>query len=108
MIAPSDIPPDRPVLIAGPTASGKSALALAIAEAQGGVIVNADALQVFANWRILTARPPAACGASRYETTSFGSRSRTTAGASSARLNATSSCANAVPISGKPWNWASR
>ncbi|MGR3475148.1 MAG: tRNA (adenosine(37)-N6)-dimethylallyltransferase MiaA, partial [Sulfitobacter sp.] len=36
------LPPERPVLIAGPTASGKSALALAIAEAQGGVIVNAD------------------------------------------------------------------
>ncbi|WP_106203757.1 tRNA (adenosine(37)-N6)-dimethylallyltransferase MiaA [Aliiruegeria haliotis] len=52
-----DIPPDRPVLIAGPTASGKSALALRIAETQGGVIVNADALQVFANWRVLTARP---------------------------------------------------
>lgn len=51
------LPADRPVLIAGPTASGKSALALAIARAQGGVIVNADALQVFANWRILTARP---------------------------------------------------
>lgn len=51
------IDPARPVLIAGPTASGKSALALAIARAQGGVIVNADALQVFANWRILTARP---------------------------------------------------
>ncbi len=49
--------PDRPVLIAGPTASGKSALALAIARAAGGVIVNADALQVFENWRILTARP---------------------------------------------------
>lgn len=48
---------ERPVLIAGPTASGKSALALEIAAAQGGVIVNADALQVFANWRILTARP---------------------------------------------------
>lgn len=48
---------DRAVLIAGPTASGKSALALAIAEAAGGVIVNADALQVFANWRVLTARP---------------------------------------------------
>ena len=47
----------RPVLIAGPTASGKSALALAIAEAAGGVIVNADALQVFANWRVLTAGP---------------------------------------------------
>ena len=49
--------PDRPVLIAGPTASGKSALALALAARQGGVVVNADALQVFANWRILTARP---------------------------------------------------
>jgi len=49
--------PDRPVLIAGPTASGKSALALAVAAQQGGVVVNADALQVFENWRILTARP---------------------------------------------------
>jgi tRNA dimethylallyltransferase len=51
------IPDDRPVLIAGPTASGKSALALAIAETAGGVIVNADALQVYGNWRVLTARP---------------------------------------------------
>lgn len=51
--------PERPVLIAGPTASGKSALALAIAARAGGVIVNADALQVFANWRVLTARPSA-------------------------------------------------
>ena len=51
------VPKDRPVLIAGPTASGKSALAMAIAEASGGVIVNADALQIFENWRILTARP---------------------------------------------------
>lgn len=56
----SDIPPDRPVLIAGPTASGKSALALQIARRQGGVIVNADSVQVFANWRILSARPTAA------------------------------------------------
>lgn len=48
-----------PVLIAGPTASGKSALALAIAEKQGGVIVNADALQVWSCWRILSARPGA-------------------------------------------------
>lgn len=56
----SAISPDQPVLIAGPTASGKSALALEIAEAQGGVIINADALQVFDNWRILTARPPEA------------------------------------------------
>lgn len=52
-----DIHPDRPVLIAGPTASGKSALALRIAQDQGGVIVNADALQVFNGWRVLTARP---------------------------------------------------
>lgn len=51
------IPQDRPVLIAGPTASGKSALALAIAQAQGGVIINADALQVYGNWHLLTARP---------------------------------------------------
>ncbi|HDR28814.1 tRNA (adenosine(37)-N6)-dimethylallyltransferase MiaA [Rhodovulum sp.] len=52
-----ELDPARPVLIAGPTASGKSALALAIAEEQGGVIVNADALQVFEGWRVLTARP---------------------------------------------------
>ena len=45
------------MLIAGPTASGKSALALQIAKRQGGAIVNADALQVFENWRVLTARP---------------------------------------------------
>ncbi|MGB3409467.1 MAG: tRNA (adenosine(37)-N6)-dimethylallyltransferase MiaA [Jannaschia sp.] len=51
------IPNDRPVLIAGPTASGKSALALAIAGHGGGRIVNADALQVFAAWSVLTARP---------------------------------------------------
>lgn len=47
---------ETPILIAGPTASGKSALALAIAEAQGGRVINADALQVYADWRILTAR----------------------------------------------------
>lgn len=60
MRLPLDIAPDRPVLIAGPTASGKSALALEIARTQGGVIVNADALQVYENWRILSARPSAA------------------------------------------------
>lgn len=55
----ADLPPDRPVLLAGPTGSGKSALALALAEARGGVIINADALQVYRGWRILTARPTA-------------------------------------------------
>jgi tRNA dimethylallyltransferase len=49
--------PARPVLLAGATASGKSALALAIAAAQGRTVVNADALQVYARWRLLTARP---------------------------------------------------
>ncbi|RMD48957.1 MAG: tRNA (adenosine(37)-N6)-dimethylallyltransferase MiaA [Alphaproteobacteria bacterium] len=47
----------RPVLLAGPTASGKSALALALAERLGGEVVNADALQVYDCWRVLTARP---------------------------------------------------
>lgn len=47
------------MLIAGPTASGKSALALRIAETRGGVIVNADALQVWSCWRVLSARPTA-------------------------------------------------
>lgn len=45
------------VLIAGPTASGKSALALTLAEEAGGVVVNADSMQVYADLRILTARP---------------------------------------------------
>ena len=49
----------RHLLIAGPTASGKSALALAVAQAQGGLIVNADALQVWSCWRVLSARPSA-------------------------------------------------
>ena len=51
--------PEQPVLIAGPTASGKSALALEIAAAQGGVVVNADASQVYDCWRVITARPSA-------------------------------------------------
>lgn len=53
------VPRDMPVLIAGPTASGKSALALEIAAAQGGHIVNADASQVYGCWRVITARPSA-------------------------------------------------
>ena len=48
---------NTPVLIAGQTASGKSHLALEIAEKHGGIIINADAIQVYKNWRILTARP---------------------------------------------------
>ena len=48
------------VLIAGPTASGKSALALRLAEKLDGVIVNADSMQVYRDLRIITARPSAA------------------------------------------------
>jgi tRNA dimethylallyltransferase len=48
---------DKAVLIAGPTASGKSALALALAAAHGGVIINADSMQVYRDLRVLTARP---------------------------------------------------
>src|SRR3974390_3697343 len=44
-------------LIAGPTASGKAALALALAERLGGVIINADSMQVYRALRIITARP---------------------------------------------------
>ena len=45
------------ILIAGPTASGKSALALELAASLGGVIVNADSMQVYRDLRIITARP---------------------------------------------------
>lgn len=48
------------MLIAGPTASGKSALALLLAERTGGLIVNTDSMQVYRDLRILTARPTAA------------------------------------------------
>ena len=51
--------PNRVLLIAGPTASGKSALALEIARAENGVIINADSMQVYAELRVLTARPSA-------------------------------------------------
>ena len=45
------------ILIAGPTASGKSALALALAEKHGGVVINADSMQVYRDLSIITARP---------------------------------------------------
>ena len=47
------------ILIAGPTASGKSALALALAEKLGGEVINADSMQVYRDLRIMTARPTA-------------------------------------------------
>ncbi|MHA6728946.1 tRNA (adenosine(37)-N6)-dimethylallyltransferase MiaA [Devosia sp. A369] len=47
----------RAVLIAGPTASGKSALALAMARERDGVIVNADSMQIYDTLQVVTARP---------------------------------------------------
>jgi tRNA dimethylallyltransferase len=55
---PSALP--RIALIAGPTASGKSARAIALAEASSGIVINADASQVYRDLRILSARPSAA------------------------------------------------
>ena len=47
----------RAILIAGPTASGKSGLALRLAEQLGGTVINGDSMQVYRELRILTARP---------------------------------------------------
>lgn len=47
----------KAILIAGPTASGKSALALALAEVTGGVVINTDSMQVYRDLRVITARP---------------------------------------------------
>lgn len=49
----------RAILIAGPTASGKSGLAMALAERLGGTVINADSMQVYRELRIVTARPSA-------------------------------------------------
>lgn len=49
----------KAVLIAGPTASGKSALALDLAQKTGGIVINADSMQVYRDLRIITARPSA-------------------------------------------------
>jgi tRNA dimethylallyltransferase len=51
--------PKSALLIAGPTASGKSALALRLARERGGVIINADSMQVYRELRLLSARPSA-------------------------------------------------
>ena len=51
---------NRVILIAGPTASGKSSLALRLAEKTGGTIINADSMQVYSELQLLSARPSAA------------------------------------------------
>jgi tRNA dimethylallyltransferase len=48
---------NKAVLIAGPTASGKSALALELAQKTGGVVINTDSMQVYRDLRVITARP---------------------------------------------------
>ena len=57
MTASEDEKATRAVLIAGPTASGKSALGLALAARHNGVVINADSMQVYGDLRIITARP---------------------------------------------------
>ena len=54
------MPPAPALVLAGPTASGKSALALALARELDGVVINADSMQVYRELRVLTARPSAA------------------------------------------------
>lgn len=52
--------PKPALVIAGPTASGKSAIALMLAEALGGVVINANSMQIYRELQILSARPSAA------------------------------------------------
>jgi tRNA dimethylallyltransferase len=61
-VATNDMEPNtrndgKAVLIAGPTASGKSALAIELSRRTGGIIINADSMQVYRDLRIITARP---------------------------------------------------
>jgi tRNA dimethylallyltransferase len=51
------VTPPIAILLAGPTTSGKSALALTLAQALGGIIINADSMQVYRDLAIITARP---------------------------------------------------
>lgn len=59
IVPPASLPASHPtaLIVAGPTASGKSALALALAERLSGVIINTDSMQVYRDLRVLTARP---------------------------------------------------
>ncbi len=52
--------PGQALIVAGPTCSGKSALAMRLAGAVGGVVINADSMQVYRELRVLTARPTGA------------------------------------------------
>jgi tRNA dimethylallyltransferase len=53
----SEVTKVKAILIAGPTASGKSALALELAQRTGGMVINTDSMQVYRDLRVLTARP---------------------------------------------------
>src|SRR5262249_11285357 len=92
-----------PILIAGPTASGKSGLALALAEQLDGTIINADSMQVYRELRLLTARPSAEDEA-RASHTLYGFVSGTEAysagryAADAARAIAEAQAAGRVPI----------
>src|SRR4051794_18691142 len=55
--APATRPLPPALIVAGPTCSGKSALALDLAQALGGTVINADSMQTYRELRVLTARP---------------------------------------------------
>ncbi len=59
-MAPTRPPGKRALIVAGPTCSGKSALALHLAQRFGGTVINADSMQVYRELRVLTARPTVA------------------------------------------------
>jgi tRNA dimethylallyltransferase len=56
-MTPDCAPPGRALIVAGPTCSGKSALALMLAQRLNGVVINADSMQVYRELRVVTARP---------------------------------------------------
>ncbi|MBN9564343.1 MAG: tRNA (adenosine(37)-N6)-dimethylallyltransferase MiaA [Alphaproteobacteria bacterium] len=89
------------LIVAGPTCSGKSALALALAERLGGTVINADSMQVYRELRVLTARPtPAEEAAVPHRL--FGVRPAAEAGSAAwwreAALAAMADCAGRLPI----------
>ena len=80
---------DRVVLIAGPTASGKSALGVALAERLGGIVINTDSMQVYRDLFIITARPGAADSrARRIGSTAMWMPPRTIRSGASSRMRA--------------------
>ncbi len=88
------------LIVAGPTCSGKSALALGLARALGGVVINADSMQVYRELRIVTARPSAAEEAAAPHVL-YGVRPAAEAGSVAWWRGAALDCMNAVLADGR-------